>query len=179
MLVLGLGAILTIGGIFVPATYLQPWSATYYQQFSDPRMQVVAHAVLAPNGHNMQPWTVQLDKTDPDILDLYTDPPYTAASLTTAKPRSTNDTPRGQTHRTPNNRRARNRALSAFNDRFRAEPDVADATRGKPASKKRNAPENSREPFISWQLFQQYLEQPLWSGCAPAARPSHRGHLTM
>jgi hypothetical protein len=74
VLVLGLGAILTTGGILVPATYLQPWSATYYQQFSDPRMQVVAHAVLAPSGHNMQPWTVQLDKTNPDVLYLYTDP---------------------------------------------------------------------------------------------------------
>ncbi len=28
-------------------------------------MQVVAHAVLAPSGHNMQPWTVQLDEADP------------------------------------------------------------------------------------------------------------------
>jgi hypothetical protein len=65
---------LAVGGIFVPATYLQPWSATYYQQFSDPRMQVVAHAVLAPSGHNMQPWTVRLDPTDPDVLYLYADP---------------------------------------------------------------------------------------------------------
>jgi len=74
VLVLGLGVILTVGGIFVPATYLQPWSATYYQQFSDPRMQVVAQAVLAPSGHNMQPWIVQLDKADTDVLYLYTDP---------------------------------------------------------------------------------------------------------
>ena len=49
---LGLGAILTTNGIFVPATYLQPWSAASYQQFTDARMQVVAHAVLAPSGHN-------------------------------------------------------------------------------------------------------------------------------
>lgn len=74
VLVMGLGAILTVGGVFVPAVYLQPWSATYYQRFSDPRMQVVAHAVLAPSGHNMQPWTVRLDKADPDVLYLYTDP---------------------------------------------------------------------------------------------------------
>jgi len=74
VLVLALGAILTVGGIFVPAVYLQPWGATYYQQFTDPRMQVVAHAVLAPSGHNMQPWTVRLDKTDPDALYVYTDP---------------------------------------------------------------------------------------------------------
>ncbi|CAN5174253.1 nitroreductase family protein [soil metagenome] len=74
VLVLVLGVILTVGGIFVPAVYLQPWSATYYQQFQDPRMQVVAHAVLAPSGHNMQPWNVRLDPTDPDVLYLYTDP---------------------------------------------------------------------------------------------------------
>jgi len=74
VLVLALGAILMVGGILVPATYLQPWSASYYQQFSDPRMQVVAHAVLAPSGHNMQPWTVRLDKADPNVLYLYTDP---------------------------------------------------------------------------------------------------------
>jgi hypothetical protein len=65
---------LAVGGVLVPATYLQPWSASYYQQFSDPRMQVVAHAVLAPSGHNMQPWTVRLDTADPNVLYLYTDP---------------------------------------------------------------------------------------------------------
>lgn len=71
---LGLGAILTVGGVFVPATYLQPWSATYYQQSTDARMQVVAHALLAPSGHNMQPWHVVLDKADGNVLDLYADP---------------------------------------------------------------------------------------------------------
>ncbi|TFD86466.1 hypothetical protein E3T61_16290 [Cryobacterium lactosi] len=71
---LGLGAILTVGGIFVPATYLQPWTATYYQQSTDARMQVVAHAILAPSGHNMQPWNVVLDEADASVLDLYADP---------------------------------------------------------------------------------------------------------
>ncbi len=74
VLAIALGVILTVGGIFVPALYLQPWSATYYQQFDDPRMQFVAHAVLAPSGHNMQPWTVRLDTSDPEVLYLYTDP---------------------------------------------------------------------------------------------------------
>jgi hypothetical protein len=37
-------------------------------------MQVVAHAVLAPSGHNMQPWTVRLDTTDTDAIYLYADP---------------------------------------------------------------------------------------------------------
>lgn len=78
---LGLGAILTVGGVFVPATYLQPWSATYYQQSTDVRMQVVAHAILAPSGHNMQPWSVVLDEADPSILYLYADPSRLTAAV--------------------------------------------------------------------------------------------------
>ena len=74
VVLLGLGAVVTVGGIFVPANYLQPWSASYDKQFSDPRMQLVAQALLAPSGHNMQPWTVQLDKTDPNVMSLYADP---------------------------------------------------------------------------------------------------------
>jgi hypothetical protein len=73
-LALALGAVLTVGGVFVPAVYLQPWATSYAQQFSDPRMKVVAQALLAPSGHNMQPWTIKLDATDPDALFLYTDP---------------------------------------------------------------------------------------------------------
>jgi hypothetical protein len=68
-----LGAVLVVGGILVPAIYLQPWNLTYYQKFPDPRMQVVAHAVLAPSGHNMQPWIVELDPSDDTVLTLYTD----------------------------------------------------------------------------------------------------------
>ncbi|GAA1001659.1 Acg family FMN-binding oxidoreductase [Subtercola frigoramans] len=71
---LSLGAVLTVGGIFVPANYLQPWSTSYADQFSDPRMKVVSQAVLAPSGHNMQPWTITLDQGDPNVLYLYTDP---------------------------------------------------------------------------------------------------------
>lgn len=67
------GSILAIGGIFVPATYLEPWSKTYHEKFDDPRMQVVAMALLAPSGHNMQPWRVQL-APDSTELYLYIDP---------------------------------------------------------------------------------------------------------
>jgi hypothetical protein len=74
VLAVGLGVVLVVGGIFVPATYLQPWSASYHKQFRDPRMQVVALALLAPSGHNMQPWTIRLDKADPHSLELYADP---------------------------------------------------------------------------------------------------------
>lgn len=70
---LGLGAVLTVGGVFVTPRYLEPWAADYHEQFDDPRMQVVAHAVLAPSGHNMQPWIVELDPTDPDVLTLFVD----------------------------------------------------------------------------------------------------------
>ena len=74
VLALALGTVLTVGGLFVPAVYLQPWAKSYAAQFTDPRMKVVAQALLAPSGHNMQPWTVTLDTSDPDVLYLYTDP---------------------------------------------------------------------------------------------------------
>lgn len=71
---LGLGVVLTVGGIFVPAHYLEPWARSYADQFADPRMKVLAQAELAPSGHNMQPWTIALDPADADTLYLYTDP---------------------------------------------------------------------------------------------------------
>lgn len=72
--VLCAGLVLTVGGIFVPATYLEPWSTSYSSHFADPRMKVVSQALLAPSGHNMQPWTITLDQTDADVLYLYADP---------------------------------------------------------------------------------------------------------
>ncbi len=69
-----LAVILIAGGLFVPANYLQPWSKSYPDRFTDPRMKLVAAAVLAPSGHNMQPWSVQLDRNNRDVLYLYTDP---------------------------------------------------------------------------------------------------------
>lgn len=71
--VLGLGVILTVGGIFVPANYLEPWSKNYADGFTDPRMKVVSQAELAPSGHNMQPWSITLDPTAADVLYLYAD----------------------------------------------------------------------------------------------------------
>ncbi len=70
---LGLGVVLTVGGIFVPAHYLEPWARSYADQFADPRMKVVAQAELAPSGHNMQPWVVTMDPSDPDVLFLFAD----------------------------------------------------------------------------------------------------------
>ncbi|WP_198410961.1 hypothetical protein [Cryobacterium sp. TMT1-3] len=71
---LALGVVLTVGGIFVPATYLQPWAASYSAQFEDARLKVASQALLAPSGHNMQPWTITLDAADSDVLYLFADP---------------------------------------------------------------------------------------------------------
>lgn len=71
--ILALAAILTAGGIFVPAHYLDPWSSDYSDRFDDPRMKVVARAELAPSSHNTQPWTVTLDPSDPQALYLFVD----------------------------------------------------------------------------------------------------------
>ncbi len=69
-------AVLTLtitGGTFLPRHYLEPWSKTYYERFDDPRMQLVAHGILAANSHNMQPWRIMLDEGDPDSFLLYAD----------------------------------------------------------------------------------------------------------
>lgn len=65
-------SILFISGAFEKATYMEPWDKEYYEQFSDPREQLVAHGLLAASGHNMQPWKIVLDE-DPDIFYLYAD----------------------------------------------------------------------------------------------------------
>lgn len=71
--ILGLGIVLTVGGIFAPAHYLDPWSSDYSDRFDDPRMKIVARAELAPSSHNTQPWTVTLDRSDTQTLYLYVD----------------------------------------------------------------------------------------------------------
>lgn len=48
------------GGTFLPRHYLDPWKKDYYQRFDDPRMQLVAHGILAANSHNMQPFVLIL-----------------------------------------------------------------------------------------------------------------------
>lgn len=72
--VVGSGAVLVTGGVLVPAKYLEPWSADYATSFDDPRLALVAHGVLAPSGHNMQPWKIRLDTSDPEVFELYADP---------------------------------------------------------------------------------------------------------
>lgn len=59
----------------------EPWSAAA-AGFGDPRLDVLAYAILAPNPHNMQPWRIRLDEggaftvfCDLDRLLPETDPP--------------------------------------------------------------------------------------------------------
>lgn len=65
--------VLTAGGLFVPARYLTAWDRGYHEDFDDPRLQLVAHGLLAPSGHNMQPWMVRLDDADPEVFEVFVD----------------------------------------------------------------------------------------------------------
>ncbi len=61
-------ALLVADGFFLPKEYLDPWSKTYHEQFEDPRVQVLAHGVLASNSHNLQSWRVVLEGEDSFLL---------------------------------------------------------------------------------------------------------------
>lgn len=65
--------VMLVGGLGVRPRYREPWSPAYHEQFDDPRMQLVAVALLAPSGHNEQPWRIELDPEDPARFDLFVD----------------------------------------------------------------------------------------------------------
>ncbi|MEL6446523.1 MAG: twin-arginine translocation pathway signal protein [Pseudomonadota bacterium] len=59
----------------------EPWRAAE-AGFGDPRLDILAYAILAPNAHNMQPWQIALDDAsgftlfcNPERLLPETDPP--------------------------------------------------------------------------------------------------------
>lgn len=54
-------------------TYMEPWSKNYAAKYSDPRVRLAAAGLLAASNHNMQPWKISLDKSDPMVFDLYAD----------------------------------------------------------------------------------------------------------
>lgn len=60
-------------GFFLAPKYLEPWQTTYAQKFDDPRLLLVAHGLLAANGHNMQPWKIELDEDNSNVFYLYAD----------------------------------------------------------------------------------------------------------
>lgn len=63
--------ILFYEGLFMNKSYLEPWNKNYYSQFDDPRTQLIAHGILAANGHNMQNWKFKYDASNNLVFDLY------------------------------------------------------------------------------------------------------------
>ena len=73
LLFLFLVFLLAFSGFFLPKNYLEPWQKDYARKFDDPRIFLVAHGLLAANGHNLQPWKIKLDEYNNDIFYLYAD----------------------------------------------------------------------------------------------------------
>jgi hypothetical protein len=73
LLIIAFASLFIISGIFERPKYLEPWQKTYSQKFDDPRIRLVAHGLLSSNGHNMQPWKIRLDKSNPMVFYLYAD----------------------------------------------------------------------------------------------------------
>lgn len=74
-IVIGVGflVLIVVDGTFLPKKYLEPWDESYSKQFDDPRIQVIAHGLLAPNAHNLQSWKISLDKENPLEFTLFLD----------------------------------------------------------------------------------------------------------
>lgn len=60
-----------VSGFFLPRKYLEPWEKDYYMQYTDKRLKVAAHGMLAPNAHNMQLWKLRIDSGSTDTFYLY------------------------------------------------------------------------------------------------------------
>ncbi len=73
LLVILIVAVVALSGAFLPKRYLIPWRRDFSSQFTDPRMKLLAHGILAANQHNMQPWRIRLDEQDPMTFWLYVD----------------------------------------------------------------------------------------------------------
>jgi len=58
----------TSAGVFAatrtPARALEPWKRAGAPAYDDPRLRALSYAILAPNPHNRQPWTVALEGED-------------------------------------------------------------------------------------------------------------------
>ena len=66
-------ALIVSHGTFLSKKYLEPWDTCYYKKFDDPRLQIVAHGLLAPNAHNMQSWRIELNRNDKMKFRLFLD----------------------------------------------------------------------------------------------------------
>ncbi len=79
--ILLLGLLFVVSGIFQKPLYLEPWEKSYSEKFDDPRMRLAAHGLLAASGHNMQPWKIELDGSDPQVFYLYADSSRTSPQV--------------------------------------------------------------------------------------------------
>jgi nitroreductase len=65
-------ALVGAGGVFAatrtPHRALAPWSELTAPPLADVRLDAFRHAILAPNPHNRQPWTIQLVGADRAII---------------------------------------------------------------------------------------------------------------
>ena len=65
------------GGVFAatrtPTTALAPWADAGAARYTDPRLNALSYAILAPNPHNRQPWIVALEGEDTVVLYFDTD----------------------------------------------------------------------------------------------------------
>lgn len=61
LVVVAFAILFIASGAFLKPKYLDPWQKSYSQKFEDPRIKLVSVALLAANGHNMQPWKIKLD----------------------------------------------------------------------------------------------------------------------
>lgn len=68
-----LTTLFVISGGFMKQHYLEPWSKEYAAQYDDARIRLAAGGILAASGHNMQPWIIRLDPSDPTVFHLYAD----------------------------------------------------------------------------------------------------------
>lgn len=66
-------SLLVLEGFFMKKTYLEPWNKNYHSKFNDPREQLIAHGILAANGHNMQNWKFKFDLKNKLSFDVYID----------------------------------------------------------------------------------------------------------
>lgn len=73
VLVLAFLALMIASGVFVRPKYLEPWEQTYHENFSDSRVKVAAHGMLAPNAFNLQLWKIRLDGQNKDVFYVYAD----------------------------------------------------------------------------------------------------------
>lgn len=60
-----------VNGSYLSKKYLEPWDKSYHEQFDDPRLQVIAHGILAPNAHNMQSWRISLNEENETEFTLF------------------------------------------------------------------------------------------------------------